>query len=483
MSWITRPGDVPLGAHADVDFATTPPTAGQAVVFDAASGLWVPGAGGSAGGTAGTATIADPATSVDVAHGQAALPSAQDFQVTPTNDLGGASKFWISAVDATHLTISIDQAPGVGLTAEFVWRYLSAEPGPGTVVLPYSTDAGMDGLVDHLGTNGGTEAFSNPVTVGGRMSVGSTASVGSNFAKTLTDKTSTTIWQSSTSSNAWAAPGASAVWDLGPWRSMSVTRVGMKSRHDANVAHPENWALEGSNDGVMWLPLASVSGAGWTAADQWKSWLATDDTPVRYLRARLTGNNSSGGSAFLAGGIEFWGTLTDTTPDTTYPLSSTFLTPGVLRAEAAIASASGSVDGTRVPANAIDGDVSNTTSAYWHSSSMAGSWIKFDLGAGKTTIPYRYDVMSRPDSGTLTPHGFKLQGSNDDATWGDLDARPNPNLGISREFEKAAATWRTFWVSTPSTAYRYLRLLLTNPGPEGDYLVLGEVEVYGDVIT
>ncbi len=83
------------------------------------------------GTTVGTATISDSDTSVDVAHGQSSTPSLSDFQVTATNDLGSASKFWISAVDATNFTITVDAAPGSGNTAEFVWLFTGGSAAVG----------------------------------------------------------------------------------------------------------------------------------------------------------------------------------------------------------------------------------------------------------------------------------------------------------------------------------------------------------------
>jgi hypothetical protein len=76
-------------------------------------------------GSSGTATIDDPDTSVVVAHELASTPDLRDVQVTPTNDLGDATKFWIDGVDETDVTIAVDQTPGVGNTAKFVWRVLS----------------------------------------------------------------------------------------------------------------------------------------------------------------------------------------------------------------------------------------------------------------------------------------------------------------------------------------------------------------------
>jgi hypothetical protein len=73
------------------------------------------------GTTAGTATIANGDTSVNVTHGLGETPSIQDISVTPTNSLGSATKFWVSAVSSTTFTITVDADPGSD-TAIFAWK-------------------------------------------------------------------------------------------------------------------------------------------------------------------------------------------------------------------------------------------------------------------------------------------------------------------------------------------------------------------------
>lgn len=68
----------------------------------------------------GIATIASASTSVTVAHGLAATPSLQNIVVTPTNNLGSATKFWISGATSSQFTINVNAAPGAA-TATFAW--------------------------------------------------------------------------------------------------------------------------------------------------------------------------------------------------------------------------------------------------------------------------------------------------------------------------------------------------------------------------
>lgn len=68
----------------------------------------------------GTATVASGQTTIAVTHGLSSTPALKDIQVSPTNSLGTATKFWISNPTSTQFTINVDQNPGA-TTATFVW--------------------------------------------------------------------------------------------------------------------------------------------------------------------------------------------------------------------------------------------------------------------------------------------------------------------------------------------------------------------------
>ena len=96
----------------------------------------------SAMGVSNVAVIEDPDTSVTVYHGWGSLPVPRWFNVTPTNDMGAATKWWIDHVSRYELTIAIDAAPGVGETAEFVWQLIPlsvAGEEPASGVLPVTS--------------------------------------------------------------------------------------------------------------------------------------------------------------------------------------------------------------------------------------------------------------------------------------------------------------------------------------------------------
>lgn len=69
----------------------------------------------------GTATVASGTTSITVAHGLDVTPSAEDIQVTPTNDpTNDVGNFWVDTVGATNFNINVGADPGTG-GATFSW--------------------------------------------------------------------------------------------------------------------------------------------------------------------------------------------------------------------------------------------------------------------------------------------------------------------------------------------------------------------------
>lgn len=70
----------------------------------------------------GTATITSAATTTVVAHGLAYTPDISDIAVEPTNFMGAATKYRVTAPTATDFTIEVNAAPGGVDTATFAWR-------------------------------------------------------------------------------------------------------------------------------------------------------------------------------------------------------------------------------------------------------------------------------------------------------------------------------------------------------------------------
>jgi hypothetical protein len=69
----------------------------------------------------GEASISASRLKVSIAHGLALAPKRHNIQVTPTNGLGKANKWWVSNVTKTHFTINVNAKPGSS-SARFAWR-------------------------------------------------------------------------------------------------------------------------------------------------------------------------------------------------------------------------------------------------------------------------------------------------------------------------------------------------------------------------
>ncbi len=120
-----------------------------------------------------------------------------------------------------------------------------------------------------------------------------------------------------------------------------------------------------------------------------------------------------------------------------------------------------------------------------HTQSAAGSWQAWDLGAGNEFRPTGYTVRNRGLWGGIAIRNWKLQGTNniaswtvgavDAATWTDIDTRTGDTTMANN-----ADAWAYYACAQPAVGYRYLRIVLTGTDADGSYyLAVGEVEFYG----
>lgn len=123
------------------------------------------------------------------------------------------------------------------------------------------------------------------------------------------------------------------------------------------------------------------------------------------------------------------------------------------------------------------------TSNNFNTTSVANSFIGFDLGSGESLKVSGYSLRNRAGFSTESIRNWKLQGTNsvsanseagfNAATWTDLDTR------VANATLASAAQWGFFTV-TPTTFYRYLRILQNGLNSSStNHLCLGEFEFYG----
>jgi hypothetical protein len=131
-----------------------------------------------------------------------------------------------------------------------------------------------------------------------------------------------------------------------------------------------------------------------------------------------------------------------------------------------VVKASSELSATQAAWKAFNNTNTDTTDA-WHSATSSGiHWLEVDFGSQKTIATYT--ITSRNDATNMWPiKSWKLQGSNDDSTWTDLDTQTGVPTWTANEK-------RSYAIATPGS-YRYYRLYITDTF--GGYAAIGELEL------
>ena len=113
----------------------------------------------------------------------------------------------------------------------------------------------------------------------------------------------------------------------------------------------------------------------------------------------------------------------------------------------------------------------NDSDTLWHSAATGlPFWIKYDFGGGVTKIVNTYTIQVRA-TGSYYWIDFKLQGSNNDSDWTDLDTQTGQSFTAGEKKQYILATPNT-------TAYRYYRFYITDVVASGDgYTNAAEIEL------
>lgn len=217
------------------------------------------------------------------------------------------------------------------------------------------------------------------------------------------------------------------------------------------------WRLSGSNDGAVFEDIYTGTT---TNATGWQEFFFENSVPYQYIRWTCVSGASTSrlylyeievfkkvvfeytkaDGKYIA--LKFDQTLLgDVSGTTPIPIGGW----GTGNEEATIASISSSGDySTSYPAaNAIDGSTSN----YWRSSSVAGSYLVLNLGEAVAIGGFNvYQGTS------YYPKEIKVSGSNDAAAYTEI--------GISRD-DGAAEGWKLFSIDN-SSAYQYYKIEFTD---------------------
>ena len=124
----------------------------------------------------------------------------------------------------------------------------------------------------------------------------------------------------------------------------------------------------------------------------------------------------------------------------------------------------------------LKGDVNSLcdrTDAEFYTYDSPNGWVKFQILSGKLKCNY-YSIRNRHDDTNHLLRNWKLQGSNDDANWTDIDTQ------VDNSFLKVTSQWLSLPVSSV-TPYSYFRIFKNGVNSNGaSYLCLSEVELYGE---
>jgi hypothetical protein len=118
---------------------------------------------------ASSATIASGRTSVTINHLMSRTPLAQNIRLLPINNLGNATKYWVSDINSSNFKINVDVDPGAN-TAKFRWNIETYEGDVTAEAVHtnnYTSDfsAGVDGWAStRLTAAGNTDGVSDGTT-------------------------------------------------------------------------------------------------------------------------------------------------------------------------------------------------------------------------------------------------------------------------------------------------------------------------------
>lgn len=245
--------------------------------------------------------------------------------------------------------------------------------------------------------------------------------------------------------NQWCSIDSAPHWltvDLGA--NYSISRWVVKHAHSAGdnaLFNTRDFKLQVSSDGVNFTDADTVTG---NAAD------ITDRNVTvsgRYVRLYITQGAQNGQSNFAR--------IRD------------FEVYGAIQKNVALgktATASGQVDASSGPANAVDGLLTN----HWCSIDAAPHWLSVDLGRvynlSRWVVKHAH---SGGDAAAYNTKNFKLQVSNDGTNFTDVDSVTGNTADITNRNIAASG--------------RYVRLYITQGAQDGqaNYARIRDFEVYG----
>jgi hypothetical protein len=185
----------------------------------------------------------------------------------------------------------------------------------------------------------------------------------------------------------------------------TVNKLAMISANDADSRDPQNFNIQGSNDGVHWVKLASWVGEGFEQRFERKLFSFSNQLAFSYYRVNIT-KNKGDDTLMQVAEIELIGPQ--------YQSVDHSSAPGV------VVSARNRIGDAESEAKAFDDDVATKWLDHndWKGAPTEAnpSWIQLDLPAAK--IVSSLAITSAGDADSRDPENFNIEGSNDGGkTW------------------------------------------------------------------
>ena len=351
------------------------------------------------------------------------------------------------------------------------------EPAP---AFAFAHDFDQNGVMYHLGTAGGQQAFKNPVTRGRVTVTSSSVMQDSEPPRALLDRR-TLRFSTKPQANSWVQFALDG-------QRVRPTRYTLRHYSSWDTEALRNWVLEGSNDGVSWVTLREHKGdAALNKKGATHTW--TLPTPkgegYQLFRVRQTGRNSNNHYYLALSGFELYGDLLPGQPLAGRVYSHDFDQNGVMyhlgtdggqafknpvtRGRVAV-TASSVMQDSEPPRALLD-----RRTLRFSTKPQANSWVQFEL-KGQRLRATRYTLRHYSSWDTEALRDWVLEGSNDGQQWATLREHKG-----DAALNKKGAT-HTWALSGPASeqSYRLFRVRQTGRNSNNHhYLALSGFEIYG----
>ncbi|WP_103070612.1 discoidin domain-containing protein [Aquimarina sediminis] len=243
-----------------------------------------------------------------------------------------------------------------------------------------------------------------------------------------------------------------------------ANKLTIVSANDAEDRDPQNFNIQGSNDGSSWITLGSWTGQNWSNRFQKREFTLTNSTPYKYYRINTTKNRGNVGMTQLAE-IELIGPSNNEV-DYTDPVGT-----GTVTARTQI---SNNENKNMAFDNLYTSGIQNSNWSKWLDnggvpSTSNPSWIRIQFPTAK--VVNKLAIVSANDVDGRDPQNFNIQGSNNGTSWNTLGSWTGQNW--SSRFQK-----REF-IFTNTTSYTYYRINTTKNRSNLSMTQLAEIMLIG----